>query len=52
MLSIIDLGITTRGISESFRKNVWLRTVGVQALLWFILMLGSFTGQQFIYFQF
>ena len=52
MLLIIDLGITNRWFSENFRRFTWLRTFGVQALLWSILMLGSFTGQQFIYFQF
>jgi alginate O-acetyltransferase complex protein AlgI len=39
-------------IRMAYSRSRWARTFGVLILLWMMPLLGSFSGQQFIYFQF
>ena len=52
VLLAIETAMTVRPISEAYRDRWWLRLAGVQTLCWIVLLFGSLTGQQFIYFDF
>ncbi|HEY0522466.1 MAG TPA: MBOAT family O-acyltransferase [Stellaceae bacterium] len=52
LLLSVEAAAELRPVRASFRSTRWVRSAAVLAMLWAVSLVGSFSGEQFIYFQF